>query len=185
MTFVILFVLAVAWAWYLLTWLSSRREHRNVNSISTFSKHLDVLERTSPARAGFSTVAIRSTRSSAVVTPGGPVGPVGGAAMTLSQAQIRRRNVLIALAALALGSLVPALVLGGAWIPLHVGIDVLLVGYVALLARSRRLAVEREQKVVVLHDEADWAAWEDEAWDDEDWADEQWHEDEAYASGSR
>ena len=46
-TFVVLFLLAVIWAVYLASWIRSRSEHRSVNSISSFNKHLSVLERTS------------------------------------------------------------------------------------------------------------------------------------------
>lgn len=168
MTFVILFVLAVAWAWYLLTWLGSRREHSNVNSISTFSKHLSVLERTSPANAGFSTVAVKPSNRGAV-----PAGPSfrPPAAMTLSQAQIRRRNVLFALGAVSLVTLALAGLMGGVFVPVTVAVDVLLVGYVALLARSRSLQLERAEKVRYLHGEGDWAD-PDDWWDDEVYADE-------------
>lgn len=172
MTFVILFVLAVAWAWYLLTWLGSRREHRNVNSISTFSKHLSVLERTSPARAGFSTVPVRPASREAA-----PTGPSHRppAAMTLSQAQIRRRNVLFALGGVSLASLALAALAGGVFVPVAVVSFVLLVGYVALLARMRTLQAEQAEKVRYLHAEDDWAAW-DEEWDE--WADDEAYDDE-------
>lgn len=175
MTFVFLFVLAVAWAWYLLTWLGSRREHRNVNSISTFSKHLSVLERTSPARAGFSTVPVRSSGRNAL-PEGSGLGVGAPAAMTLSQAQIRRRNVLFALAGLSVVSLALAAVVGGVFVPVTAAVVALLIGYVALLARMRSVQLEQAEKVRYLHSEDDWAAW-DEEWDD-GWVDDEAYDDE-------
>lgn len=169
MKFVILFILAVGWTWYLLTWLGSRREHRNVNSISSFSKHLSVLERTSPARAGFSTVPVRSAPRS--TASGFGFTPARPPAMTLTEAQVRRRNVLVALAAVAVASLVAASALGGVWLAVHLATDVMLVGYVGLLARSRTLAVERAEKVLYLYDPEPGDEQWDDAGDDEVWDD--------------
>ena len=47
----VLFLLAVVWAIYIASWARSRTEHRSVNSISSFTKHLSVLERTTPGRS--------------------------------------------------------------------------------------------------------------------------------------
>ena len=52
LTFLVLFVLAVVWAVYLVSWMRSRTSHRRVNSISSFSNHLSILERTTPVGAG-------------------------------------------------------------------------------------------------------------------------------------
>jgi hypothetical protein len=145
-TFVVLFLLAVIWAVYLASWIRSRTEHRSVNSISSFNKHLSVLERTSPARQGLAT-------SPANPMPSGYSGPVGlgavrrRAGMTLSEARRRRRDVLYTLGGVALVTLMLAVVVGGSFVWLHLLADVLLVGYVGLLVHTRRLATERRHKV--------------------------------------
>lgn len=140
----LLFLVAVGWAIYLASWLRSRTEHRSVNSISSFNKHLSVLERTSPARAGLP--AVSSRRPAAQLPPG--YGPVGRrSVMSLDEARKRRRDVLFALAGTALVTLAAAVAIGGAFVALHLLTDVLLAGYVALLVRAQRLAVERQAKV--------------------------------------
>lgn len=177
---VVLFLLAVLWAWYLVTWLRGRTEHRNVNSISSFSKHLSVLERATPAS---------HHRPSSIGTYGGQFRSSHGAGMTLSEAHRRRRNVLAGLAAGTAASLLLTLAAGGAFMGLFVLMTGVLGGYVVLLARSRALQVERTDKVRYLHpgwDEDEAASWEDDwdaEWDDEEW-DEAWDESPAYAAGA-
>jgi hypothetical protein len=143
-TFVLLFLVAVGWAIYLASWLRSRSEHRSVNSISSFNKHLSVLERTSPTRVGLPAVSAR--RSASQLPPG--YGPVGRrSVMSLDEARKRRRDVLFALVGAALVTLVAAVLVGGAFVWLHLLADVLVGGYVVLLVRAQRLAVERRTKV--------------------------------------
>ena len=86
----ILFVLAVVWAVYLASWLRNRSEHKSVNSISSFSRHLSVLERATPGS--------RQPVSRAQV-PGNFPGyaPVRRNGMSLSTARRRRRDVLFVL----------------------------------------------------------------------------------------
>jgi hypothetical protein len=48
MTILVLFVLAIVWAVYLVSWIRSRTEHTRGNSISSFSNHLSILERAAP-----------------------------------------------------------------------------------------------------------------------------------------
>jgi hypothetical protein len=146
-TLVLLFLVAVGWAIYVATWLRSRGDRRGVNSISSFSKHLSVLERTSPARVG--------PGSSIDRRPAGrpePIFPAVGytptrAQMSLNEARRRRRNVLYALAGAALGTLMLVPFAGSTMLVLNVIVDLLLVGYVGLLIRSQRLAAERRVKV--------------------------------------
>lgn len=197
-TIVVLVLLAAAWTWYLVTWFRGRTEHRNVNSISSFSKHLSVLERTTPG-VGADPGTRRSITSTPVVgaTALAPVGAPAPVAvpMTISDAQRRRRNVLVALLVAAGATFLAAVVVGGAalW-TVQLLIDALLVGYVVLLARSRALAVERAEKVHYLHedeawyegwedDESAWDEWEAGGWDDGDaqaWDDEgAWHDEAA------
>lgn len=176
-TVVVLFLLAVLWAWYLVTWLRGRTEHRNVNSISSFSKHLSVLERSTPASTG---------RSTALVSlAGGPARRSANGSMTLSEAHRRRRNVLVALAGAAAVSFALTFLAGGAFLALFVLSAGALGGYVLLLARSRALQVERSEKVHYLHgwDDGGWEDEWDEEWDDEEW-DEAWDDRPAYVVGS-
>jgi hypothetical protein len=139
-TFVVLFVLAVIWAVYLASWLRNRSEHRSVNSISSFNKHLSVLERTSPARQGSV-----GSRASVAYPSYGPVGRP--ATMTRSEARRRRRDVLFALAGVALVTLMFAVLLGGPFVYLQLLADVALLGYLGLLVHTQRLAAERRDKV--------------------------------------
>lgn len=151
---VVLFILAVVWAIYLASWVRSRGDRKGVNSISTFSQHLSVLERTSPYYYGsdFSGSAPTSHLPSGRPTPLYPaVGYVAPQArMSLYDARRRRRTVLVGLASAAVTTLLFVPFLGSFAVFWHLVSDVLLVAYVSLLARTRRLAVERYEKVVYL-----------------------------------
>lgn len=138
----VLFVLAVIWAVYLASWVRSRSEHRSVNSISSFNKHLSVLERTSPAGQGRAS----ASRSSIAYPSYGPMAR-RAAHMTKSEARRRRRDVLFALAGVALVTLMLAVLVGGPLVYLQLLADVALVGYIGLLAHTQRLAVDRRRKV--------------------------------------
>lgn len=151
MTFVVLFVLAVIWGVYLATWWVSRAEQRGVNSIATFSRHLSVLERTSPARAALPGPLARpslATRGAARPAPLYPaVGRVSRPGMSRAEAQRRRANVLFALAAAAVVTLLFVPFLGTFALVLHLLTDLALVAYVALLVRARKLRDEQRAKV--------------------------------------
>lgn len=140
----VLFLLAVVWAVYLASWLRGRSEHRSVNSISSFSKHLSVLERTSPGHlgGGRNTVVTGSANRAANL-----YAPTRRGGMRLSEARRRRRDVLFALGGAALVTLMLAVVAGGMFLWLHLAVDVLLATYVVLLVRSQQLASERRAKV--------------------------------------
>lgn len=137
----VLFILALVWAIYLVSWFRSRAGHRSVNSISSFNRHLSVLERTSPARHGISAVG-RPDRPTSIH---GPVraSPV----MTVADARRRRRDVLYGLTGLTLVALVLTVTLGGPFVLLLAVTIVLLAGYVAALVRAQHLAQERRAKV--------------------------------------
>ncbi len=137
----ILFVLAVVWAVYLASWLRNRSEHKSVNSISSFSRHLSVLERATPGG--------RQSTSARPVAAGQFPGyaPARRNAMSLSTARRRRRDVLFVLAGAAAVTLVLAVIVGGLFVPLQILADVLLVGYIALLFQGQRRAAERRSKV--------------------------------------
>lgn len=154
----VLFILAVVWAVYIASWARSRTEHRSVNSISSFSKHLSVLERTTPGRSSAPTrlagspAPVRSSASLArpafAPTSYGPVGSTrSSVALTRRQAKERRKNILFSLAGLALVTLAGAVLFGGMMIYLHLLADLLLGGYVVLLVQTQRLAMERQHKV--------------------------------------
>ena len=143
----LLFLVAVGWAIYVAAWVRSRGERRGVNSISSFSKHLSVLERTSPARVGpGSSVDRRPPGRPEPIFPAANYAP-SRASMTLSDARRRRRNVLYALAGAALATLVLIPFAGSMMVLLHIVADLLLVGYIGLLIRTQRLAAERRVKV--------------------------------------
>jgi hypothetical protein len=155
-TFVVLFILAVVWAVYLVSWARTRTEHRSVNSISSFSKHLSVLERTTP---GWSSAPTRLAGSPAPQRSGvslarpafaphahRPVG-AGGVVMSRNQARERRKNVLFALAGAVMVTLALTVLLGGVFLYLQLVADVLLAAYVLLLVQTQRVVAERQAKV--------------------------------------
>lgn len=139
----VLFLLAVVWAVYLASWLRGRSEHRSVNSISSFSKHLSVLERTSPGHLGGRNTVVTGSANRAANL----YAPARRGGMRLSEARRRRRDVLFALGGAALVTLMLAVVAGGMFLWLHLVVDVLLATYVVLLVRSQQLANERRAKV--------------------------------------
>ena len=141
----VLLILAVVWTVYLFTWLRARRDRRGVNSISSFSHHLSVLERTSPARIGGSSLTGRSARPTPIYPALGYVAP--RPAMSLDAARRRRRNVLYVLAGAAVTTMVLIPFMGSLMVAVHLLIDLLLAGYIVLLVRTQRLAAERRDKV--------------------------------------
>ena len=140
MTLLVLVILAVIWAAVLVPpYLQNRSESRPADSISTFRNQLSVLER-------------RATMVQP--RPGGPLtSPATAAARTAirtpylrADQKKRRRDILLTLAAAAGLTLLLGLVLPQVLV-LNLLIDVLLVAYVALLVRHKRLAEERHTKV--------------------------------------
>lgn len=161
----VLIILAAIWAAVLLPpYLQSRGESRPAGSISAFRDQLSVLERragvASPGHRPPSAVGRRQVRvDGATVTPFGraPAAPPRGAPrptydparIARTEARNRRRDILFMLVA---GSAI-TLVLGLGAAPIlvvHLLIDVLLAGYVALLVRMKRIADERATKVRLL-----------------------------------
>ncbi|MCU0268408.1 MAG: hypothetical protein MUF83_07140 [Acidimicrobiales bacterium] len=144
----ILLVLAAMWGVYLFAWWRSRRERRGGNSIATFSRHLSVLERTSPARA--SLVSPPSAGGHGRVTtlyrPANLPEP-NHHSLSLAEARRRRANILVALLGAAVVTLLFVPFLGAGMLYVHLVVDVLLLGYVALLVRARKLQSERAEKV--------------------------------------
>jgi len=156
---VVLFILAAAWAVYLVNWARSRGEHRSVNSISRFNKHLSVLERTSPGRGVAPTrIAGPAPQRPAVSLARPAFAPVPvrrAGTMTRQQVRERRKNVLIVLTGAVLVTLVLAIGVGGPMLYLNLLADALLATYVVLLVQLRRLAEERQAKVRYIQPQAD------------------------------
>jgi Flp pilus assembly protein TadB len=131
----VLIILAVIWAAVLLPpYLQNRSENRPADSISSFRNQLSVLERrtgTSSAGYGYGPAPLTALRRRA----------------QRSGARKRRRDILFTLVGAAALTAVLALALGGPVWALHLMIDGMLVGYVAMLARAQRVAQERQAKV--------------------------------------
>ena len=83
----------------------------------------------------------------ALVPPGLAVDRDGIARLQRERARVRRRNILIGLAALALVTFGAAVTAGGAMIAVHIAVDVLLAAYVGALGRRQRRVLERHAKV--------------------------------------
>jgi len=142
-THLVLVILAAIWAAVLLPpFLQSRSENRPADSISTFRNQLHVLERRSTG-----TVA----SGGRPVIPNPYARPVDRARLARIDAKKRRRDILVTLLAAAGLTLVMSLLMPKVFL-FHLFIDVLLVAYVALLVRQRKLAEERSMKVRYLGD---------------------------------
>jgi hypothetical protein len=145
-TFVVLFILAMVWAVYLISWFRSRTKTRSVNSISSFSRHLSVLERTTPGA--------RSTRGGAdfgAARTRAGLGPVAAPMAARPSARVnakkRRKDILVGLLAATAVTALGALLVGGLLRPLFVVALVLTVGYVTLLAQAQKRVLEQREKV--------------------------------------
>lgn len=154
MTHLVLVILAVIWAAVLLPpFLQNRSESRPADSISTFRNQLTVLERRSTGSLG----PTRTTAPAGIYPSayrGAVMGGVGGvdrARLARMAAKKRRRDILVTLLAAAGVTLLLGLVLRQVLV-LHVLIDLVLAGYVALLVQRRKLAEERAMKVRYMSD---------------------------------
>jgi hypothetical protein len=140
---VLLFLLAVAWAMFALSWIRSRSDRRGVNSISSFSKHLSVLGRATPV--SYSAPGPRPQGTNTPIVPIYAAPP--RATMSLAEARRRRRTVLMGLSGLTLFTLVLVPFGGTMMLLLFLLTLSLLAGYVVLLSRTQKLAAERRAKV--------------------------------------
>jgi len=141
MTILVLFILAVVWAVYLVSWIRSRTEHTRVNSISSFSNHLSILERATPANSSpVAPVAPGTTplRGGEYFAPHRP---------KLSPQKKRRRDILFGLAGATGVTLLGAFAFGGIMILLFLLCLAAFVGYVMLLANAQKQRLERQAKV--------------------------------------
>lgn len=157
----VLFIIAAAWAVYAVFLWRGRSDNRSVNSISSFSKHLSVLERTSPGHRHGAPTRIAGPAPQAAVSRSrpafAPAAHRSAPAMSRRQARQRRKNILLGLVSAVLVTLLLALLAGGSVWGLQLVADVLLAGYVFALVQSQRLAVERQQKVRYLRPAIDLA----------------------------
>jgi hypothetical protein len=181
----VLLGLAALWVAVLLPdFLRRRSTRRTGDSISNFTHHLSVLERSNPLagsgrRSGRvlsprqprpmptnvvqMTPRIARPRAGAVASPaaqtarpapaartGRPVGAPssrtgGPQRMTRSQAQQRRQDVIVALSAAALLTLLATVAFGGVMLYLHLLVDLLFVAYLGLLLMAPKRAAKRPQ----------------------------------------
>lgn len=136
MTLIVLIAVAAAWAGYAAMWL---RDDRSVspargNSVDSFRRALGSLATsavTASARAG---------------APGARPRSVGilSSPLTSAQAARRRSQVVMTLAALALGSLMAVSLAGLPALVTHVIADIALLSFFYAVARRRQLMAERE-----------------------------------------
>lgn len=140
----VLLFLAVIWAAVLVPpLLRARAEGRPADSIGNFRRQLHVLQRSGP---GLVPPANSLRLGIAAYRPA--VRPLSTDASRRARTLKRRRDVLFGLlgamgGTLVLGLLPSLRVLWG----LHVVLDLLFVGYVAMLVRIRNLTAEQEMKV--------------------------------------
>lgn len=159
MTTVVLVVLAGIWIAVIAVPLVRAKAHGKLgDSIGSFRRHLSVLERAAPftvapanrMRLPHSTGVIGPYRPPNVSAraPRTPMSPSGAAAARRRmQAQKRRRDVLMGLMVAMFGSALLAMISGLSlmW-AVNVVIDLLFVGYVALLVRLRNAAAEQDMR---------------------------------------
>ena len=159
MTPVVIVILAVVWAAVLIPpMLQNRSQARPADSISAFQSQLSTLQRRTVGESGSGPITppngMRAVRpvSSTYGTAGPtefrpvPLGTVDQARLARIDAQRRRRRVLAGLLVAAAATLLLSFVLPPLR-TLHVVIDALLLCYVGLLVRRRKLAMERAAKV--------------------------------------
>jgi hypothetical protein len=150
---VALLILALVWAVFLVPQVVRARTERGpADSIGAFQRQLSVLERTTPGigggGSGSGQVAPFRPSSRSSLAPAAAPLALGFAVPTRGEVRKRRRDILLGLLAAMGGSLVLGLIPGlRVMLGLHLVLDVLFLGYVALLVRARNLAAERELKV--------------------------------------
>jgi hypothetical protein len=140
---VILLVLAGVWAAVLIPPIvRARSEGRPSGTVGDFNRQLQVLARTTPAGRQSWTPTYSPTE-----TPG-PLYRIAPRVPTRRRAQKRRRDVLLGLLVVSVGSLLLGVLppLRVLWM-VHIAADVVLAAYIALLIYARNVAAERDAKV--------------------------------------
>jgi hypothetical protein len=160
-TVLVLVILGLIWGFVLIPpYLQTRRESRPGDSIASFRQQLHVLERTTPGDRPSnlshldvgrydiprydprSNVAQLAGRSSHAHRPAPSAG-----ARRRAEARRRRRDVFVTLLGAVVVTFALAVALGGAIWMLHLAVDVVFAGYVALLVGLQQQSAEKEQKV--------------------------------------
>ena len=142
-TIVTILILAALWLAVLApSWLRRLSRYQNERRFHSWSASAVVPSWQSPVVPLTGVVQLTPPPRSALVPPG-----VGVERLQREKARLRRRNILLALAGLALITFVGALSGAAVWILVHVLVDILLVGYVGALARRQRRILERQAKV--------------------------------------
>lgn len=145
----VLLFLAVIWAAVLVPpLLRARAEGRPADSIGNFRRQLHVLQRSGPGIVPPANSLRMTMGPYRTVAPGLAIRSVSPEASRRARTLKRRRDVLFGLLGAMGGSLllgfVPSLrVLWG----LHVVLDLLCIGYVAMLVRIRNVNAEQEMKL--------------------------------------
>jgi hypothetical protein len=160
-TLLVLVILGLIWGFVLIPpYLQNRRESRPGDSIASFRQQLHVLERTTPGDRSSnlsrldvgrydvprydprSTVTQLASRTSSARRPA-----PSQAALRRAEIRRRRRDVFVTLLGAVAVTFVLAVALGGAVWMLQLAVDVVFVGYVALLVSLQQQHLEKEQKV--------------------------------------
>ena len=145
----VILALAMIWAAVLVPpTLRARAEARPGASIGRFRRELGVLQRTSPTVVRPADT-LRYRSYAAAPTPTYRMArSYSPEAARRARTLRRRRDVLLTLLAAMAGTLVLGFLPGlRPLLGLHVVLDLLLAGYVALLVRARNIAAEREMKL--------------------------------------
>lgn len=152
----VLVILALIWAAVLVPpYLQNRREHRPGDSIASFRRQLNVLERTTPGSSSTNLARLDVGRYDAPrYDPRSNVSQLAGrrtapssAALRRAEARRRRRDVFVSLLGAVGATFVLAVVLGGSVWTLNLVVDVVFVAYVGLLVTMQQQSSEREVKV--------------------------------------
>src|SRR3954468_11254178 len=135
-------------------------ETRPADSIGSFRRQLSVLERTGPVAGQVAarhrvadlpaSPVVRRSQAARAASVAGPVGLGAGVVRRHgpSPAVKRRRDIVFGLFAAMGGSLLLSFLPGlKVMLGLHLVLDVLFVGYIALLIRQRNIVAEREMKL--------------------------------------
>lgn len=142
----VLLILAVVWAAILASWYRARRQRSYLDSVGTFRRHLNVIERVTPRRVA----AANSRRAAPRYTMAGNGQPVArlSSRSRHRRSQRRRREIFFTLfggviGAAALWPLLPV----RSVLYLQLALDVCFMTYLLLLIRARNLAADREMKI--------------------------------------
>lgn len=143
----VLLILAVVWGVFLVPQvLRARADRGPADSIGAFRNQLSVLDKTAGGEGVSSLAARRAMHQSHSISAPISAYGVGYRRPSSYELQQRRTRVFLGLLGLvvltlALGLLVPM------FFVLNLVVDAVFVAYVALLARARALAAERDMKV--------------------------------------